>query len=420
MLSRGQKRELGYPVSDIGGQFAFDRFSVGLGLVDPTDRFSPSGLNVSEVRPDPTGMGRNMPRELEAQLNALGISPEDAAQLTPDELDLIINDPTRAMRKRTAEMPELPDTAPDTAINRIVRPGQVARGKIEDIEQKGSATSRAEAIRLMTGDDAYSGPDESPVAQEDDTDNTPPKKDDPRTTLDEARKVVESKDFDFDTSYEKAVERFGRILGDESNEDKRKKALANMAMIGLAIAAGQSPDALTNIAQGALVGMKGIQEAEAADKQSLKEIKLAALKATMDQETQIRKAEAEAARDKNKFNQQMQLEILKAGLQNEGGTKISPLDPFAESVLDQAKTLLTGGLASTYDDAIRQAYKRVSVLPGYSEMKLPDVDTLLVNPKILNDVNTLKARTPKIPLETIRKELKLKYGDEINPSLYGL
>jgi len=54
--------------------------------------------------------------------------------------------------------------------------------------------------------------------------------------------------------------------------------MANLAMIGLAIAAGQSPDALTNIAQGALVGMQGIQKAEAEKKRSARDLRLEAFK----------------------------------------------------------------------------------------------------------------------------------------------
>lgn len=419
MLSRGQKRELGYPVSEIGGQLAFDRFGVGMGLVDRDARFTPSGLNVSEVRPDPTGMGRNMPRELEAQLNVLGISPEDAAQLTPDELDAIINDPTRAMRNRTADMPELPDTAPDTAFNRLVRPGQVARREVEDAKQLDAATDRAEAIRLMTGDDAYSAPEEAPVAPEDDA----PKKDDPLTTLNETRNLVESEEFDFDTSYEKALERFQRILGDESDEDKRKKAMANMAMIGLAIAAGQSPDALTNIAQGALVGLKGIQEAEAADKQSAKEVRLAALKATMDRETRIREAEAEAAKGTLEFGRKLTLEEAKARLRakygdGSGGRNARALPDFVQNVFSKALEAAQSGTAVDMvegEDPISYATRVADRAALDQQIRFPD--TYGTSPQVKAMVDSqLKSNKSK---EQVRAML-LEVFPNIDPSLYGL
>ena len=82
---------------------------------------------------------------------------------------------------------------------------------------------------------------------------------------------------DFDASFAQAQERIGAVMGEDSDEDSRKKAMANLAMIGLAIAAGQSPNALTNIAQGALAGMQGIQRSEAAEKAAQREANLSAL-----------------------------------------------------------------------------------------------------------------------------------------------
>ena len=87
-------------------------------------------------------------------------------------------------------------------------------------------------------------------------------------------------DFDFDASFEQALERVGRVMGDAGagdDEDSRKKAMANLAMIGLAIAAGQSPNALTNIAQGALTGMQAMQAQEAREADLAREARLTAL-----------------------------------------------------------------------------------------------------------------------------------------------
>jgi hypothetical protein len=86
--------------------------------------------------------------------------------------------------------------------------------------------------------------------------------------------------FDFDASFEQALDRVGRVMGDAGagdDEDSRKKAMANLAMIGLAIAAGQSPDALTNIAQGALSGMQAITAQEARERDLERESRLTAL-----------------------------------------------------------------------------------------------------------------------------------------------
>jgi hypothetical protein len=89
--------------------------------------------------------------------------------------------------------------------------------------------------------------------------------------------------FDFDASFEQALDRVGRVMGDAGagdDEDSRKKAMANLAMIGLAIAAGQSPDALTNIAQGALSGMQAMTAQEARERDLERESRLTALEMT--------------------------------------------------------------------------------------------------------------------------------------------
>jgi hypothetical protein len=87
--------------------------------------------------------------------------------------------------------------------------------------------------------------------------------------------------FDFDASFEQALSRVGRVMGGEGkDEDSRKKAMANLAMIGLAIAAGQSPDALTNIAQGALSGMQAMTAQEARERDLERESRLTALEMT--------------------------------------------------------------------------------------------------------------------------------------------
>ena len=90
-------------------------------------------------------------------------------------------------------------------------------------------------------------------------------------------------EIDFDASYAQAKERLGAIMGGEADDDKKNKAMANLAMIGLAIASGKSPNALTNIAQGALAGMQGISKAEAAEKAQEREIELAATKMAADE-----------------------------------------------------------------------------------------------------------------------------------------
>jgi len=325
MLSGRQKRELGYPESEIGGQFAFDRFSVGLGLVDPTDRFSPSGLNVSRRVPvpleseellTPEGRGRtrqivvgNMPYLFDPvsgrvfRVDGSAVTPQEQARVTElmgsPEVQDQINAPeaaTRQSRERDVQRAqERYDAATEgdlagssTEIGEASRalaeaqrrldnpaspapiPAETERVPLTDTGVQEPETpvsgNMAEAIRLMTGDDAYSGPDEAPE-----------KKDGGGGDGGGDGGDGGGAD-DFNTTFEQMMSRLKDVMGDESDEDKRKKAMANLAMIGLAIAAGQSPDALTNIAQGALVGMQGIQKAEAEKKRSARDLRLEAFK----------------------------------------------------------------------------------------------------------------------------------------------
>jgi len=87
----------------------------------------------------------------------------------------------------------------------------------------------------------------------------------------------------YDTDFEEMMSRLGGG-SDEVDKDSRQKAMANLAMIGLAIASGQSPNALTNIAQGALAGMKAIRSEDAAKDATRAETRALAAKLATDKE----------------------------------------------------------------------------------------------------------------------------------------
>jgi hypothetical protein len=141
---------------------------------------------------------------------------------------------------------------------------------------------------------------------------------DPETTPDDNQDAplenLDPNDPDtFDTTYDKMLTRLQSVMGTK-DEDSRQKAMANLAMIGLAIAAGQSPDALTNIAQGALTGVKAIREDQAAAKEQDKALRMAALTAALNMEQGTRTAEATAARDERKFQNDLELKREEARL----------------------------------------------------------------------------------------------------------
>jgi len=87
----------------------------------------------------------------------------------------------------------------------------------------------------------------------------------------------------YDTDFEEMMRRLGGATGKE-DKSSRQKAMADLAMIGLAIAAGQSPDALTNIAQGALTGMKAVRAEDATKEAVASETRALAAKLATDRE----------------------------------------------------------------------------------------------------------------------------------------
>ena len=87
----------------------------------------------------------------------------------------------------------------------------------------------------------------------------------------------------YDTDFDEMMRRLGGATG-KDDKSSRQKAMADLAMIGLAIAAGQSPDALTNIAQGALTGMKAIRAEDAAKEAVASETRALAAKLATDKE----------------------------------------------------------------------------------------------------------------------------------------
>jgi len=326
MLSRGQKRELGYPVSDIGGQLAFDRFSVGLGLVDRDARFTPSGPVrepdapvssgritsdelIRKTQPvtidrmgnlqtvyvdmesgkiyDPSGQDFNLllsPKEysdLEDRVNQTLVSQMGAERRTLEkEADIAQSrfenapsgealDEVRRTREAVSEAPEAPVVERDAVERVLSRPSGSFETRDVFAEEGPGASD-------LSGQVTPPPVAPSPAAPEE----TPEKKDEGGGDGDGGGDGGGDNGGadDFNTTYEQMLSRLEGIMGKEADEDKKKKAMANLAMIGLAIAAGQSPDALTNIAQGALVGMQGIQKAEAEKDRSARDLRLEALK----------------------------------------------------------------------------------------------------------------------------------------------
>jgi hypothetical protein len=119
------------------------------------------------------------------------------------------------------------------------------------------------------------------------------------------------------------------IYGDESKDKARERAM-NLAMIGLAIAAGQSPNALTNIAQGALAGTQAMQRAQSADREREDALRTTALESVLGEEA-----------SEQKFQRDMQLVMARARAEFRAGR---PLSDFAQNIYEETLKLAQQGL----------------------------------------------------------------------------
>ena len=105
------------------------------------------------------------------------------------------------------------------------------------------------------------------------------------------------------------------VFGHRNRDEARERAM-NLAMIGLAIAAGQSPNALTNIAQGALAGTQAMQRAQEAEREREDALRLRAYESVLAEE-----------REDRQFGRQIQLAEFRAGLAPPAGTTGIATDP---------------------------------------------------------------------------------------------
>jgi hypothetical protein len=98
---------------------------------------------------------------------------------------------------------------------------------------------------------------------------------------------------DLRTKYEARAKLFQEILG-EDEAGARNKGM-DLAMIGLAIMSGQSPNALTNIAQGGAAGLKAMSARDEAARERQRLIRTTALESVLDEEAAATAAAATAA-----------------------------------------------------------------------------------------------------------------------------
>lgn len=161
---------------------------------------------------------------------------------------------------------------------------RTAEDRLDTTDQERAGRTRASLQEGALEEDLTPEPDQIPA----------PIRDNPEQVANDALSSL-------DKSYEEKLALFQKIFGEGKENEAQDRAMS-LAMIGLAIAAGQSPNALTNIAQGAITGLKAMGDKDAARRAKSEKTKLLALDAALKEHAA-----------QQEFAQKLGLEALKAG-----------------------------------------------------------------------------------------------------------
>lgn len=241
-MSRSEREAAGLPVSLIGGQLHFNRFGVGLGRNDPEtgERLvEPATAAGSAVRLD-TRPERTPPTEEEIAAASRGSVDRAATRDVAPRADEAIAEASEVTEDMTA--------AAEAA---------AARLEPEEIE---TARTDYEALLAAEGTD-------------------------PEETTPE----------DLETLARRRIELYQRLFG-EDEPTPRDRGM-QLAMIGLAIAAGQSPNAMTNIASGALAGLQAMSAQEAERRARARDLRESAVSGVLREQAEERERERALRRE---------------------------------------------------------------------------------------------------------------------------
>jgi len=230
---------------------------------------------------------------------------------------------------------------------------------------------------------------------------------------------------DLRSRYSENLALFKEIYGIDE-EDRARDKMMSLAMIGLAIAAGQSPNALTNIAQGALSGLKGMSESEAERRQQDRDLRTAALEAALSGEAAATEAEAELA--KMEYDRETELEVQR--LKNLGSADAPEGEKQRQEYLynDVFRTTLSAELENSPGNvqaALQKArLAAVTAAPGAPSAQAGGAVSPVVGTPDAGVEETIAAqRAAGSTDDQIRKMLEEagKNGEaKFTPALYGL
>jgi hypothetical protein len=369
-MSRREREAAGLPVSPIGGELYFNRLGVGLGLNDPETGEQLPGTVLEQLQeeaanPDPWGFGSFAPTgggpEARRARAILGEAlfgglrgPAEAAASIPIGAGALIGDVAGTVAEGTG-------TVASTLASAAGLPG--AAESLQDAAEppeREQPVAGTEDLEMTTGetispDDGplLPGEEEQPVAGAEDGEGAPAQVD-PDAILaamqEDLTALGEQDDQTLRERYEDRLQLFQDVFGsDEQTARDRSMALA---MIGLAIAAGQSPDAITNIASGALAGLQSMSAQEERRRERGREARGMALESAMGELAAQRDAQAETAAFQREADLRRELAAIGAGGRDgAGGVNLATGNAILQAVQAVAQQLIETGEANNMTEA---------------------------------------------------------------------
>jgi len=126
---------------------------------------------------------------------------------------------------------------------------------------------------------------------------------------------------DLRSRYKEQIKLYKELFGEDDEDRARDKAMS-LAMLGLAIAAGQSPDFLTNVTQGTMAGLQGMSEQEQARRERDRGLQTLALETAIGE--QSAEAEAAARAAEAEYDRETRFEVERIKAQGGSGSTYTP------------------------------------------------------------------------------------------------
>ena len=213
------------------------------------------------------------------------------------------------------------------------------------------------------------------------------------------------------------------IMGSTGSDVRTDPAYVTL-MTGLLIAAGQDPNALTNIAQGAAKGLLMYGEAAGEDLKERKKIKLVAAKLGFQAQAteDARKAASNAAT--LKYFRDINLEMIKSGL-----NRTKRIDNITKAILSSQKPEMFAGFAEAVENnnlaewATSTATNMVDKIDAAVASKKTDqVDTENINTENSFEVRLSNNEVRNVPLKgfIIRNGFVIKESDRNSKKAKGI